>query len=85
MNFRDATRARQDELDRFALRRGWERLRFRSWRVKGWTVSVGTTGYPQRHFVAAKGDEVRKFTELDELARFVLGARSAGQRSADPT
>lgn len=72
MNFRDASRREQAELDTFASRRNWDRGRFKSWQFRGFTISVAATGYPRRRFIASKDGDAREFETLDELLAFVM-------------
>ena len=65
------SRARQAELDAFARRKGWRRSRYRSWHANGWTIAVGSHGYPKRNFIASRKDRTQEFGSLDDLERLV--------------
>lgn len=78
-----ALQHRQDELDGFARKHGWERGRYGSWRAGRLTISVirRPLEFPSVKFVAverASGEE-REFAELEDVGRFVDYVRVTGQ------
>lgn len=80
-NFRDLHRREQSELDACASRRSWDRGRFKSWKFRGFTISVSANGYPRRRFVASKDGDAKEFDDLDELLKHVMRQRQ--EKSAD--
>jgi len=71
----------QQALDELGHRLRWERGEFRSWRVNGYTVSLGSHGRP-RKIIAVRGDERREFRTVRDLELGLVWLRVTGQMTA---
>jgi hypothetical protein len=60
----------QAALDELGRRLNWRRGPFRSWKVRGFTISVGNRGRPRKYVVVGR-HERQELATLDEVRRFV--------------
>lgn len=79
MSYKRRTNPRQDELDRYARRRGWSRGEFGGWKVHGFTVGVAASG---EGYVAARGRERKEHRDLGEIERWVAYLAVTGREPA---